>query len=66
MKKKTYTKPASEIIHTQIESVMETWSIPVDNNTNNAINPGDEGDIGAKKATFDGNWGKVDHDLWED
>ena len=53
MKKKTYMKPLTEVVKLESNSLMETWSIGVDNDPNHGIGAGQEGDIGAKQGFFD-------------
>ena len=67
MKKKTYMKPLTEVVKLESNSLMETWSIGVDNDPNHGIGAGQEGDIGAKQGFFDEeDWGQPGFNVWED
>lgn len=68
MKKKTYTEPLTEVVKLEVNSLMETWSIGVDNDPSHGIGPGDEDDIGAKQGFFDeeDDWAKLGFNAWED
>lgn len=52
MKKKAYMKPLTEAIEVKANSLMEVWSIGIDNNPDHGIGAGDEDDIGAKQGFF--------------
>ena len=48
-------------------SLMETWSIGVDNDPDHGIGAGQEDDIGAKPGFFsDEDWEKPAFNVWED
>lgn len=68
MKKKTYTEPLTEVVKLEVNSLMETWSIGVDNDPNHSIGAGQEDDIGAKQGFFDeeDDWAKPGFNAWED
>lgn len=65
MKKKIYQRPELEVIYVETYSLMEAWSIPIDND-DPGIGPGDEGDIGAKRGSFDYDWGQSGFKPWEE
>lgn len=70
MKKSTYQKALTEIIFIKGDTLMETWSIGVDNDPGHAIDPGEEGDIGAKEGFFFSHeedvWDNGAKSLWDD
>lgn len=69
MKKKTYTEPLTEVVKLEVNSLMETWSIGVDNDPNHSIGAGQEDDIGAKQGFFlneEDDWAKPGFNAWED
>lgn len=67
MKKKTYTEPLTEVVKLEVNYLMETWSIGVDNDPNHGIGDGQEDDIGAKQGFFDeeDDWAKLGFNAWE-
>ena len=66
MKKKTYIKPLTEAIKVNVNSLMEIWSIGVDNNLDHGIGTGDEDDIGAKRGFFSDDEELPNYSPWED
>lgn len=66
MKKKAYMKPLTEAIEVKVNSLMEVWSIGIDNNPDHAIGAGGEGDIGAKQGFFSDDEELPNYSPWED
>ena len=65
MKKKKYQRPEIEVVYAEPSSLMDAWSIPIDEN-DPGIAPGDEDEIGAKQGGFfdDSDWGVDDFKTW--
>ena len=61
MKKKKYQRPELEVVYIESSSLMEVWSIPIDDD-DPGIGPGQEDEIGAKQGGFfdDSDWGEDD------
>lgn len=66
MKKKKYQRPELEVVYIESSSLMEVWSIPIDDD-DPGIGPGQEDEIGAKQGGFfdDLDWGEDDFKSWD-
>ena len=66
MKKKKYQRPELEVVYIESSSLMEVWSIPIDDD-DPGIGPGQEDEIGAKQGGFfeDSDWGEDDFKSWD-
>ena len=66
MKKKKYQRPELEVVYIESSSLMEVWSIPIDDD-DPGIGPGQEDEIGAKQGGFfdDSDWGEDDFKYWD-
>lgn len=66
MKKKKYQLPELEVVYIESSSLMEVWSIPIDDD-DPGIGPGQEDEIGAKQGGFfdDSDWGEDDFKSWD-